>query len=272
MAHYSPLRYPGGKNKMYSYTTALLEKNGLIGYSYAEPFAGGSGLALSLLINKKVSSLLLNDLDRSIYAFWHSVLNQTGELCHLIEITPVTLEEWYSQKKVQQKKDNASLLDLGFSTFFLNRTNISGIIAGGPIGGYNQAGQYKLDCRFNKKNLIQRIKKISTYKNSISFFNLDAKEFIKTIITRENNIFTFIDPPYFNKGPSLYMNYLSENDHKELANLIKKDVNSPFIVTYDNSSEIKEMYKPLKAEEFAISYSANRKGIFKEIRFLKNIS
>ena len=173
MATLSPLRYPGGKYKLREYTQNLITTNNLTGCTYIEPFAGGAGLALSLLDDQLVSRLVLNDIDRSIYAFWHSVLYFTDDLCQRITDTAINMDIWYEQKAVQENKEHADLLDLGFSTFFLNRVNRSGILTGGVIGGYNQTGNYLMDCRFNKGDLINKIQKKSMRK--LSFCNLSVK-------------------------------------------------------------------------------------------------
>ena len=170
----SPLRYPGGKNKLSSYVQQLIKYNNLEKCTYIEPYTGGGAVALRLLFDGVVDNIIINDFDRSIYAFWYSVLNYTDELCSLIEKTPVTMENWFKQRDIQKEKDNVDLLTLGFSTLFLNRTNRSGIIKAGVIGGLNQTGNYKIDCRFNKDNIIEKIKSIANFKEKITLYNLDT--------------------------------------------------------------------------------------------------
>lgn len=267
----SPLRYPGGKAKMYSQILDLLEKNNLFNKTYIEPFAGGCGLALLLLKNNKVNSLILNDIDRSIFAFWDSVLNRTEELCSLIKNTEITLAEREKQKEIQLKKDSVDVLELGFSTFFLNRVNHSGIIKGGPIGGLSQNGKYKLDCRFNKTNLIKQIREIATYRDKIKFYNLDVLDFIKNILsTVSKDSFVFLDPPYYKKGPGLYVNFYKHQNHEELAKVIESNLKQNWIVTYDNVEPIKQMYKSFNQKEFDITYTLQVKGKGKEVMIFSN--
>lgn len=258
----SPLRYPGGKNKIYKYIKNLIERNDLKGCTYIEPFAGGCGLSMPLLMGGTVSKLILNDIDRSIYAFWYSVLNHTNELCNLIIETPVTIDQWYIQKEVQHNKNNENLLNLGFSTFFLNRTNVSGIIKGGVMGGKNQIGNYKIDCRFNKENLIQRIKTISSYKSSIELHSMDAIDLIS--ICDENSLM-LLDPPYYKKGKSLYSEFFSHSDHKKLSEKIKTRSNFNWILTYDDCKEIRDMYDLENIIDYKLRYSANTKYMGSEI-------
>lgn len=262
----SPLRYPGGKQKLFTYTKSLIELNNLRGCTYIEPFAGGSGLALKLLSEGIVENIVLNDADRAIYAIWYSILNYTDEFCSLIFSTPVTLETWYKEKEKQTKKSSLDLLSLGFSTFFLNRTNRSGIINGGVIGGKGQLGNYKLDCRFNKSNLIERVNNIASCKKHISLHNLDAVEFINNkLIHYPNNSFIFLDPPYYKKGPELYQNHYLHENHIDLCKNIALRIQQPWVVTYDNHEIIKSIYSDFKQQEYSLTYSAQNKYKGKEV-------
>lgn len=268
----SPLRYPGGKTKLYKYTKNLIKKNNLVGCTYVEPFAGGCGLAIQLLHTDIVDSIILNDIDRSIYAFWKTALDDNENLIEKINNTSITIDEWHKQKRIQDDKINANLFDLGFSTLFLNRTNFSGIIKAGPIGGYKQNGNYKVDCRFNKKTTIKKLKLIYKYRDKIQFFNEDAIDFFNTLNElNQDNVFIFLDPPYFEKGPGLYTNFYTEEDHIELANHVT-DLNHNWIVTYDNVDRIKEIYDEydLNYNEYDLRYSAQKKYKGSEIMFYSN--
>lgn len=204
MRQLSPLRYPGGKAKFYNNIIKIFNDNNIKKPVYCEVFAGGAGLALLLLKNNIVDKLILNDIDKSIYCFWKSILDFNKEFCEMIDIVNIDLVEREIQKKIQKDKDildltkKSDILKLGFSTFFLNRVNRSGIIRAGVIGGMKQNGNYKMNCRFNKNNLIERIKEIDKYKKKIEFHNLDAIDFLKKIENKKK-IFIFFDPPYFQR-------------------------------------------------------------------------
>lgn len=256
----SPLRYPGGKNKTYFYIKHLVETNNI--NTYIEPFAGGAAVALRLLVNKDVQRIIINDYDKAIFAFWISVIEHTDKLVSMIDDTPITMEQWYNQKSIQDYKDLIDLdnpdevLKLGFSTLFLNRTNRSGIIKAGVIGGKKQNGNYKMDCRFNKKNIIKRIQRISEFKNFIKVTNLDALEFIETEIKRTRKSLTFFDPPYYDKGPDLYTNFYNHDDHVDLSNSIKNNMrNRYWILTYDIAEQIEQLYKQHPFERYYLNYS-----------------
>lgn len=269
----SPLRYPGGKAKVYNQIVNLLVKNNKLNRTYVEPFAGGCGLALMLLKNNIVSNLILNDIDKSIYCFWKSVLNYNNDLCNMIEKAILTIEEREKQKLIQNNKENLNLrrkediLKLGFSTFYLNRVNRSGIIKAGVIGGIKQNGNYKMNCRFNKKDLIKKIEEIGKYKDKIKFYNLDVIEFLKRI--KKKDTFIFFDPPYYEKGKDLYINFYEDENHRELANRISK-LRNDWIVTYDNVNPIKEIYSLYRQIEFNISYTLEKKRKAKEIMIFSN--
>lgn len=252
---YSPLRYPGGKNKTYNYVKYLCNKHGLT--TYIEPFAGGAAVALRLLINKNVKKIIINDYDKSIYAFWNTVIHNSDELIDKIIHTPITMDEWYRQREIQLNKDSVDIeLDLAFSTFFLNRTNRSGILKAGVIGGKEQKGNYKMNCRFNKNALIERIKLIASHSDRIIVRNDDAKDFITKEIKHTRKSLTFFDPPYYYKGPDLYTNFFTHEDHVELAKEIKKQMrNRYWILTYDIASEIEELYSKYEQEKYYLNYS-----------------
>lgn len=271
MKFYSPLRYPGGKNKLAKFVALVCEKNNINGH-YVEPYAGGASVALHLLINGYVKEITINDFDRSIYAFWHSVLNDTEKFCKMIDKADMTVEYWLKQKTVQQNKEKAGLLELGFSTFFLNRTNRSGVINGGVIGGIKQKGNFKMDCRFNKKNLIERVRLIAGYGQDIHLENLDALELIKKIgrETKSKNVIFYFDPPYFLKGQSLYMNAYGHDDHESVSTAIRKIKNAKWIVSYDNVHQIQTLYKGVRKINYSFVHVAYEPREGKEVLFFSS--
>lgn len=266
----SPLRYPGGKTQLYKYIKKLINHNNLEGYTYVEPFAGGCGLAIQLLHTNVVNNIILNDIDRSVYAFWRTVLDNSEKLIGKIMDTPITIEEWHRQKEIQDNKLDTDLFELGFSTLFLNRTNFSGIVKAGPIGGLNQDGANKLDCRFNKKDIIKKIRLVHNYREQIQFYNMDAIDFFEILNKiNQDELFIFLDPPYFENGPGLYTNFYTEEDHANLAKHVS-NLNHNWIVTYDNVNKIKEIYKKYNYTEYSLRYSANNKYKGIEIMFYSN--
>lgn len=270
---YSPLRYPGGKGKISTFFSEFFEANNLVGGTYVEPYVGGGSIALFLLMNDIVRRIVINDKDRSLFAFWHSVKKHPDELCKLIHDTPITMDVWYEQRNIQRSKDQVDLLTLGFSTFFLNRTNRSGIIKGGVIGGLNQTGNYLIDARYKKEHLISRINDIADYVDRIELYNLDAVELVDTLAGQleENSLFYF-DPPYYVKGQGLYMNYYNDCDHHNIYDTIVQMRRYKWIVTYDKVPFIYNLYSKFRMYEYSLNYSAATVGKGEEYIVFSNNS
>lgn len=266
----SPLRYPGGKSKLYPYVREILSCNNMLGETYIEPFAGGAGLALKLLLNGDVSRIIINDFDPSIYAFWYSILNETNSFCELVEGAILSQEEWKKQRNIYQQFNINCPLKLGFATFYLNRTNISGVVKGGMIGGHEQNGKYGLAARFNQKTLVQKIRNIAAHKDHIILLNQDAKQLLHPQELRKYyKTFVNLDPPYVKKGAQLYKNAFSESDHRELSELVK-GCSRKWIVTYDICPLIAELYKSYRSSYIDVTYSIQASKKAKEYIFFSN--
>lgn len=269
---FTPLRYPGGKGKLAEFVKAVIRENRLADGDYIEPYAGGAAVAMELLIHDYVSRIHINDLNPSIYAFWHSVLNETDALCGLIERTRVSIESWYQQKAIQMEAGQHRLLELGFSTFFLNRCNRSGIIKGGVIGGKDQTGKWKLDARYNKPELIRRIVQIALHRRRITLYNLDAADLITQVLPNiPAKALIYLDPPYYVKGEGLYDSYYSHDDHARIATLVASRIkNHHWLVSYDNAPQIDALYSAYRRMTYRLSYSAQERVKGSEIMFFSD--
>ncbi|OJW15398.1 MAG: DNA methyltransferase [Mucilaginibacter sp. 44-25] len=256
----SPLRYPGGKSCIFPFVSNLFYENSLIGYNYAEPYAGGAGLALKLLFEEYVNKIYINDYDKAIYSFWLTIINQAEEFCLWLSGVDVNIKNWNIYKEIQNNSSEATTFELAQSTFFLNRTNISGVIKGGIIGGFHQTGKYKLDARFNKTDLATRIRRIASFKDRIIVSNHDGLDFIKRMDKKKEEIFIYLDPPYYLKGADLYMNFYAAKDHQRLSRSVSK-LKKNWMVSYDNQKFILDLYRPNNKILYQLSQSAsNRVG------------
>jgi len=267
----SPLRYPGGKWRIAGFTRRLIELNSISGCRYIEPYAGGASLALSLLFEGTVARICLNDIDPAIFAFWHSLLNQNSKFIDAIDNVDITPEGWrgfrseYLTLKNKRSFCKDELFRLGFATFFLNRTNRSGIMNAGMIGGKNQEGEWKIDARFNKNELSRRIEKVGHFKNAISIDCSDAVDFMIKVKPKCED-FIYIDPPYYNAGPSLYYNAYHRNDHAKIRDAITT-LTSRWMVSYDSVPDIKKLYSNYKCRYLYLSHTAREFRRGKEILF-----
>lgn len=254
----TPLRYPGGKSVITPFIEELLEINSMKNAAYAEPYAGGAGAAINLLLRNKVDTIKINDASIAIYSFWYFLIAETEKFIKLIESTEVTLEEWQRQRAIF-KTSLVPNFELGFATFFLSRTNRSGILSAGPIGGQDPLLQdnanYKLNCRFNKKILIDKIRKITERRENIFVTNHDALQFLKNI--SDNNTLVYLDPPYYKQGKALYLNYYKHKDHVELSSYLKETNNFKWLLSYDNVDEIRQLYSAFNLYKFNLYYTAH---------------
>lgn len=270
---YSPLRYPGGKAKLYNTVKKILVSNNLIGGTYVEPFAGGAGLAIKLLLKDDVKRIVLNDIDSAIFCFWNTIVNHTEDFCKYIDKAELTVTEWKRQREIFKKGNCNNEFEFAFSVFYLNRTNISGILNGGVIGGGEQKGNYKIDARFGKEGLKEKIRNIALRKNDIILYNLDAIELLSgNYLKKYRNLFINFDPPYVNKGSQLYKNSFKKEDHIALFNCIDK-CTKKWIVTYDVCDFIENLYGEYRRHLIDVTYSAKNKIKKKEYMFFsKNLN
>ncbi|PQK76666.1 DNA adenine methylase [Pantoea ananatis] len=272
MKFYTPLRYPGGKGKLAYFLKDVIEQNLLNDGAYAEPYAGGAGVALELLLEEYVRKIYINDADYAVFSFWSSVVDDTDNLCRLISNSKINMEEWSFHRHVISNPSEFTKLEVGFSAFFLNRTNRSGILKAGVIGGKAQSGNWKMDVRFNRNDLISRIENIANYNQRIVVTNLDAVDFLDGLSFMDsigkldkNKILLYLDPPYYIKGQGLYRNYYDHDDHVLVMEKLR-GINFPtWLVSYDNASEIKDIYTQFPQVEYSLQYTAQQKKSGEEV-------
>lgn len=272
LLHFTPLRYPGGKARLAPFVKSLMKENRLLDGEYAEPYAGGAGIAIELLLQEYVSRIHINDVSVPVHAFWRSVLAYTDELCRLVRATPLTVAAWDRQKQVLRNPKGHSTVHIGFAAFFLNRTNRSGILNGGIIGGRDQTGPWKIDARYNAKELVRRIEAIGKMKHRIKLTRRDALSFLAVGAARwPKETLVYLDPPYYVKGRDLYFNYYEHADHAAVAELLLSGICSQqWIVSYDNVPEIRQLYRGVRHVAYRIGYSARSASEGSELMFFRD--
>ncbi len=266
---YSPLRYPGGKAPFAPFIATVMEVNDVAGGHYLEPYAGGAGVALELLFHGHASHIHINDADPAVYAFWTAATKHPLELLRLLESTPITIDEWFRWRSVLREDSKENLVEKGFATLFMNRTNRSGILKAGVIGGMSQTGEYKLDARFRKDMVAARIEEIAKRAKHISVYCEDALHLLNRcseILPKRSLI--YLDPPYYIKGKGLYRNYYKHDDHVAIAKTIqRKRFKWPWVVSYDNTEEICAMYQWSRSFSYGLNYTAQRRYVGSEVMF-----
>ncbi|MEV0309314.1 DNA adenine methylase [Nonomuraea fuscirosea] len=270
MQYVSPLRYPGGKGKMTDFLARLIRDQRPRPTTYIEPFAGGAGAAVALLHLEVVDRIILNDLNRGIAQFWQSVFSQTEELIHRIQTCDVSTNEWHRQREVYLS-DSADGLDLAFAVFYLNRTNRSGILDARPIGGLEQTGNWKIDARFNKKDLIERIENLGAYRHRVEITSEDGIDLMASFRDKKGASFFYIDPPYFGQGDELYMNTLTWADHSRLAKTIAGDKLRYWLLTYDADPRVETLYPKHRIASFSISHTAAKQHVGMEYMVVSDL-
>jgi DNA adenine methylase len=255
--YYSPLRYPGGKAKIAGFLKLLIEENGLIESVYVEPFAGGASVAIDLLVNEFVSAIQINDIDYAVYAFWKSSLTQSERFCEAILAAPLTIQEWLRQRTIYQSPGSHDIFDVGFAAFYLNRTNHSGILDGGPIGGVSQSGKWGIDARFPRQHLVERVRRIACFRDRICLTNEDAFRLLSKLLRRTSRrCFLYLDPPYYKQGHDLYVNFYTHIDHEGISRLMGNNRERHWLVSYDDAAEIRAMYGAFRQLRYQLSYTA----------------
>lgn len=266
-SHASPLRYPGGKATLAGFFESTIGALGLNRPTYIEPYAGGAGAGLELLLKGVVGTVVINDLDPAIYACWKAMLKDSEKFLSLLERTPLTIDEWKAQREIYRRRHDAAVdpLALGFATFYLNRTSRSGVLGAGVIGGFAQAGSYKMDARYDKVVLKSRIEKLAVLSGTIRVTRQDGATRLREYLPKDN-VFAYVDPPYVEKGSSLYMSAFKEADHVALAKVLNGYANTNWVLTYDVADLIRSLYKARDVSEFRLLYSAHLRGAKDELK------
>jgi DNA adenine methylase len=269
MKHLSPLRYPGGKASLAGFLTDVIDLNELRGCHYFEPFAGGAGAALALLVEGVVAEISINDADIRIFSFWKAVLEDSHRFIDKVFSVPLTLDEWHNQRDVCGDPAIHDSFDVGFAAFYMNRCNRSGVLTGaGPIGGLHQSGKWTLGVRFSREPLAKRVIELSKFRDRIHLSCSDSIDFLKNALPfgkARRNVFVYLDPPYVNKGQRLYLNAYKHRDHVGIARYLNGQKTLPWLLSYDDDTLIRELYQDRHVFNLPIRYSLQKKRSASEL-------
>jgi DNA adenine methylase len=265
----SPLRYPGGKSSLTEFLRACVSRMPATEVTYVEPYAGGAGAAASLLVRDHVAKIVINDLDPAVHAFWRAILEDGPRLTERIRDVPLTLEEWDRQREVYRSGRSSDWFDLGFAFFFLNRTNRSGVLNAGVIGGRAQSGRYKIGARFNREKLVARIEALNSRADRVELHHLDGRRVIE-MHSDDPGVFVYADPPYVKMGSSLYLNSFGERDHNLLASCLRRHRGAWWMLTYDDAPLVRELYADMHLGEYTLHWSARNQGMATELYVLSD--
>jgi DNA adenine methylase len=232
--HRSPFRYPGGKTWLVPYVRQWLRSLQVKPAEFAEPFAGGGIVGLSMLFDELASHLSLVELDEEIASVWTVMLGEDGlELASRIVAFDLTREKAIKELTGEPM----TLLDRAFRTIIRNRVQRGGIMA--PGAGLLKEGEngHGIASRWYPETLSKRITDIVGKRTLISFEHTDGVAFISKHADRVDWVW-FIDPPYTVAGRRLYAH--SEIDHAKLFEEISK-VKGDLLMTYDDTEPIRAL-------------------------------
>jgi DNA adenine methylase len=254
----TPLRYPGGKTWLLPYINDFLKFHKIQLGTIIEPFAGSASVSVGLLKSGIADNAVLCENDPMIISFWKSALYSSEEFVELIKNTDISMDTWYEFKKylANDAPTKYSDLEIGFAFLFYNRTNYSGIITAGPIGGRRQLSKYSIKCRFNPERIIKKVSQLSALNERIEIIHGDGNEYLRKFTgNQEENIFIYVDPPYYDAGKVLYRKFFAIDDHMELEGILTH-INSPWLASYDDVNFIRNLYKSSKSQYVYTDYQA----------------
>jgi len=260
----SPLRYPGGKAALAGLFADFIRELGITRARYVEPYAGGAGAGVALLRQGLIDHLVINDIDPAVHAFWRAAVDKNDQFIDSIRSAPLTIDEWKRQRDVYRASDVRDFFALGFAFFYLNRTNRSGVLNAGVIGGQSQAGTYRIDARFNRETLANRIGAIGDLRDQITVLDEDGRTVIRRY-GRSRSTFLYIDPPYVAAGSDLYLNAFDGRDHIALSRAVLDIPRARWLLTYDLDPLVKRLYSDQFQCRLELTYSAHRPGRAEEL-------
>jgi DNA adenine methylase len=245
----SPLRYPGGKSRAIQIMKYLLPKEFA---EYREPFVGGGSFFIYIKQKMPDLKIWINDLNPELYCFWKYAQIDSEKLAR--EILKIKKERINGQELFDElvKTDTSKLSEFERAVrfFVLNRITFSGVV---ESGGYSQ---HAFDSRFTDSS-IQRVAKIGFLLQDVKITQFD---YHTLLANGGKEVFTFLDPPYYKAVKSrLYGRngvLHTSFDHEAFAQTMRQCQHS-WLITYDDSPEIREKFSFANIYEWQLQYGMN---------------
>ena len=254
--HLSPLRYPGGKSRIIDCLAARFHQDQMD--TFVEVFAGGASVGLSLLEAGLIKKLVINDTDAGVYSFWDSVVNHPEDLLDRLENIVPDKTMYKTCQEILKDPSDWCKEELAWAMLVCNRLSFSGIVRANSMGGKDGTTEQLL-CRWNPKTLEQRIRLIHSMRDRIEVSRIDAVDLIENSAYWDDKATLFIDPPYVMKGKDLYLEYYDEEDHANLAWMIRTLYQgmpgADIVITYDDCPFIRNEYFFADVEVIGRKYS-----------------
>lgn len=265
VTHRSPFRYPGGKTWLVPYVRQWLKSSEYHPFEFAEPFAGGAIVGLSMLFEQLARKLTLVEKDDDVASVWEAILSIQGER---FAESIVSFE--FSERSVREvlSKRPRNLFERAFQTILKNRVQRGGILASGA--GFVKQGENGrgMASRWYPRTLGRRITAIHEQRHLIRFIHGDGIEFIREREGRKEMVL-FIDPPYTVAGRRLYTH--SEVNHEELFQVVA-DTKGDFLMSYDNAEPVRKLAKKFGFDTFEIPMKNTHHAIMTELLIGRDLS
>ena len=268
IVHRSPFRYPGGKTWFIPYLRKWLLAKEPKPSLFIEPFAGGAIRSLTVAFEHWSKHVLFSEIDERIASVWHTILTgQHSWLAEKIVDYDLTIDN-VREDLFREEKADLSLEEKAFCTILRNRVQRGGILTKGAGLIKNGENGKGIGSRWYPSTLAKRIREIGTIAHRLSFEKTDGFNLIERFKNEPDYVF-FIDPPYTKAAKRLYDHW--EFDHDRLFNEISR-VKGDFLMTYDNTEEIKKLSAKYKLQYAEIAMKNTHHNRMTELVIGRNLS
>jgi DNA adenine methylase len=256
--------YPGGKSRAVKKIVETLDLDLSKYRQVVEPFCGGAAFTLGTL--PQGGEGWLNDMDFDLMALWMSIVHFPDALCDAVTSAKIEAEDFYrlrekllKPRKQVTRKD--AVVRCALDKLIIHKISFSnmGEMSGSPVGGKNQTGAWKFDCRWKPDLICKRIKDASELLEGVCLTNWDYQTVFRWL---RKDDFVFIDPPYVDAGAKCYKHSFTMANHVALAKAVKS-LRCEWAITYDYHPSIVEMYSWADVYDLEFKYfmsSAYRSG------------